>query len=434
MKDRRFIIPTQDHTGLGWAKMLHDEGEDVTLATDQHPDDDGVTQFDRIGDDWLNVMPLEQAVKRFTKPDDYFIFDTNSLSDVSESLRTDGRKVFGASDIAERLEHDRAFAMETAADHGLDAPPMHEFTDIAEGLAFLEKNPETAFVFKPNDADASHLTFVPNADDDTEANAELTAYLSHLTEGSTDYVLQERKHGIEVCFEVWLSDGDPFMATATLENKRQLNSDLGEHGPCAQDLIWTLPLEAVGVQETAMKMAAFLAPERYTGFVDVNCLIDGENIWFLEVGCRFGYNAHPNLFLTLAEDTFGNIMADWIDGHVSDIPLRFRRGFGASISTRLDHPREGLPLTITPDAWKQFYPYDLYKDGSQLFLSGYGCDVGIYTQFGSTIAEAGKRCLSELQSGVISFPDIGYRTDIAKVDYQNAPIKRYDALNARRML
>lgn len=432
---RRFVIATQDHTGLGWAKILHDDGEDVTLATEPHPDDDCVDQFYQVGNGWLSTMAVDDAVAKFKKPDDYWIFDTNSLSDVSEHLRSDGRKVFGASEISERLEHDRAFAMETATSQGLDTPPMESFSDIADGLAFLDDHADTAYVFKPNDADASHLTFVPDHNDDTAANAELVSYLTHLTDGSTDYVLQERKHGIEVCFEVWLYDGEPFMATCTLENKRQLNGDLGEHGPCAHDVIWTLPLESEGVQLTAMKMASFLAPQHYTGCVDVNCLVDDTMIWFLEVGCRFGYNAHPNLFLTLADDTFGNIMADWIDGRVQNIASRFKRGFGASISVRLDHPRAGLPIAVSPEAWHRFYPYDGYKDGDQLLLTGYGCDVGIYTQYGSTIADAGKRCLGDVRDQhVISVPDIGYRTDIARTDYANAPIRRFDELSSLRLL
>jgi len=425
---RQFAIVTADGTGLGWATMLNDEGELVTLVREPKPDEEAIEEFDQLGNGIIETLTLAQALKVLPK-DTYWIFDTNNHSDVSMSLRKHGRKVFGASSVSEQMECDRAHAIDTAQRAGLDSPTMEEFTDLEQGRKYLEANEDIPYVFKPNGTDVSHLTFVPSRSEPEDANAELRFYLDHLTDPVDSFVLQERKSGVEVCFELWIYKGTPILGTCTFENKRKLNHDLGEHGPCAHDIIFTLPMDSKGIEETAAKLYPLMGDD-YTGFVDVNVIVGDNQAWFLETGCRFGYNAHPNLFHALAIDGFGATMADYMDGKVDGFADRFRKGFGASVSVRLDHPRGGLPLHLSEKCRRNYYPYDLYRDGDQLLLSGYSHDVGVYTRHAYTIRDAGERCIEDLRAEAVSFPDIGYRDDIAENDYHQSPQRRYDALTA----
>src|SRR5262249_42703673 len=149
---------------------------------------------------------------------------------------------------------------------------------------------------------------------------------------------------------------------------------------------------------------------------------------------RFGYSAHPNLFMTCALDPFGMIMADWIDGaqEIKAMPKRFRQGFGASINLYADHPRRGLPLHLSPSAEDYFFSYDAYKDDDDLLLAGYSADVGVYAQHGYSMQEAAEACLYGLMPTsretrpVVSYPDRAFRSDLDKRDYRNAPMRRYE--------
>ena len=145
-----------------------------------------------------------------------------------------------------------------------------------------------------------------------------------------------------------------------------------------------------------------------------------------------GLALHPNLFINLALDGFGSIMADWMDGKVEDIPNRFRKGFGASITVMSEHPREGLPLHINPEYLKKFFPYDGYKEKEDLLLTGYSGEVGVYCDFDYTAEAAAENCLHKLfYNEAVSFPDMAFRTDLGQHNYAGAPAKRYESL--RRM-
>src|SRR4051812_29351595 len=59
---RSFAIYTSDFSGLGWAKVLQDEGESVVLVT-KNPETEAEfkRQFDTIGEGWIPTMSLKEA-------------------------------------------------------------------------------------------------------------------------------------------------------------------------------------------------------------------------------------------------------------------------------------------------------------------------------------------------------------------------------------
>ena len=434
---RQFVVVTADYSGLGWAKKLQDEGETVTLAV-ENPETkpEHKREFDQVAKGWLDTMPLSEALTILRTDSTYWIFAENCFTEQADKLRSQGQKVFGTSALAEKLEHDRKYATDIATAHGLESPPTHEFTTRQEGLAFLAENPDTAYVFKPDDAQQNHLTFVPERVQDADANHELTVYLSHMKTEPGAYILQERVHGTEVNVEAWLYEGEPFFAFATLESKRKNVGDLGEMAGCAGDFAWMLPLDSDLVTSTIGKLFPFYKDEAYTGFADVNVIFGDNGPLFLEVCNRFGYNGHISLFLGLATDTFGHIIADFIDGQTANMESRFRRGrLAASLTLFLDHPREGLPIHIADEAWPYYYPFDGYKEDDELLLAGYSNEVGVFVDCSaSTVTEAAQNILSHLKHEEVSYPGMYYRTDLGDRDYPNAPNSRWHALHQSAIL
>lgn len=427
---RQFVVVTKDFSGLGWAKKLQEEGETVTLALES-PETKKADQrlFDQVAAGWIPTMSLTAAMTALVTPSTYWIFAENNFPDEADALRAKGQKVFGTSALSEKMEHDRHYAIEIAAQCGLASPETEEFASRQEGLAFLDAHPDTAYVFKPDESAQNFATFVPVREQDADANRETFTYLDHMQQEPGSYILQERVQGTEVDVEVWFFEGEPFFAFATLEAKRKNPHDLGEMSGCAGDFAWVVPLDSPLVQETIGPMLDFYREQRYTGFADVNVILTNQGPLFLEVCNRFGYNGHVTLFLALAQDTFGNILADFMDGNVANMADRFSPTVGSSITLFLDHPREGLPIHLDPRWVTKFYPFDGYLEEGTLLLSGYSHEVGIFVDQGPTIEAAAQACLDKLLTEeAVSIPESYWRTDLGASDYPNAPALRFQAL------
>jgi phosphoribosylamine--glycine ligase len=427
---RLFVVVTRDFSGLGWAKVLQDEGNRVIIATDCPEDDpDEIEMYDQVGEGWVERMPVKDAVRTLSKKQPYWVFAENICPEIADQLRSKGQRVFGTSKLSEKMEHDRHYAVGIANTAGLKSPLTKEFTTTEEGVTFLEAHPDQAFVFKPDDGSTNYSTFVPVREQDADANHETLTYLRQMTSDPGSYILQERVRGTEVDVEAWFYEGEPFMALITLEDKRKDDGNLGEMAGCASDVVWIEPVDSPLVQQTIGKMFDFYKSKHYTGFGDVNVILTDNGPRFLEVCDRFGYNSHVTLMLGLAVDPVGDILADFMDGRVMEMESHFRSGFGSSLTLFLDHPRPGIPVHVDP-RWKdQWYPFDGYQEDDDYLLAGYSAEVGIFVDHGKTPESALLAVRAKLEDEeAVSFPDRYYRTDAADTDYPNSICRRHQEL------
>lgn len=440
--NRQFVIVTKDFSGLGWAKKLQEEGEIVTIAAMFEEEDDPkvLKAMKKVGKGWLKVLPLSTAVNTLQSDNTYWIFAENVAVDVAKKLIAAGQKVFPKSiELGERMEHDRQYGVEIAEKAGLESPPTHEFGSLEEGISFLAQNPDKAYVFKPDDGKFNYLTFVPVRKRNEDANKELYTYLEHMKDDPGAYILQERiplEDALEVNCELWFYEGEPFLATVGLELKRKNTYDIGEMCGCAGDFTQFIPMDSELVKQTIGKMIPFYREQKYTGFADVNVIFTKDGTpYFLEVCNRFGYNAHPNIFLGLALDGVGNILADFVDGHVGGMRERFRGDVGCSLTLFLDHPSEGMPVHVAEEYAEQFYPFDGEKEDDQLLLTGYSDEIGIYLQHGKDIKAAWEALKDEvIYKEAVSVPGMYYRFDLADDNYYNSPVSRMKQLKKRGLL
>ena len=426
---RQFVVYTEDFSGLGWYKLLQDAGEDVVMVPIMAEDEKNPKEFKKVGEGWVKKVEPEKAP---TGKNVYHIFDSNKLADLADKLRAKREKVFGTSKLSAKMEHDRDFTTNVAKEAGLDLPETKEFSKVEEGIKFLESHPDKAYVFKPDAAEFNYLTYVPFREKDEDANEDLRFYLEDVPFDGT-YILQQRVKGVEVNVEAWLDEhSEPFFAFATLENKRKEEHDQGEMAGCAGDIVFTIPLDGELFKMTIAKMLPFYKKEHVSGFVDVNVIIGDNEVWFLEVCNRFGYNSHPNLFLSLALDTFGSIIADFMDGKTKGMEKRFRKGYGSSVSVYIEHLQPGVLLHVSPDTEKQYYPFDGYLKKDKMRLAGYSNEVGIFVDFDYTIQGSAESAYHKLFfNEAVSFPNMFMRLDLGKRDYPGSPDRRHEAL--RRM-
>jgi phosphoribosylamine-glycine ligase len=241
---------------------------------------------------------------------------------------------------------------------------------------------------------------------------------------------------LEVNVELWFHEGIPLLALLGLELKRKNTGDLGEMAGCAGDIVKMIPMDCPLVQQTIGLLTPFYEKEKYSGFADVNVLIDKAGTpHFLEVCNRFGYNAHVTMFLGLAKEGFGAIIADYVDGNVEGMEQRFDHdAVAGSLCVFLDHPREGLPLHIDPKVTEQFYVFDGMVEDDQILLTAYSTEIGILVTKAATVQGVADELLTLLKHEAVSAPDLHWRQDLGAEDYPNAPGKRLKDLEKRGLL
>ena len=440
---RRFVILTKDFTALGWADGLDRQGEEVYVATDYENEDEPEQRkrMEKVGDGWLQVLTVDEALKTLQSPNTYWIFGENCFPEAAKTLLDTGQKVFPKSiELGEQMEHERDLGVDIATDAGLTPPKTYEFSDRDDALSIMEQHPDQAFVLKLNDNKFNYMTLVPVRKEDADAHEEVENYLKYMEGECGDGILQERikiEDALEVCVELWYYEGRAFMATCGLEVKRKNTYDIGEMCGCGGDFAFVIPMDCQLVKLTMAKMDSFYQEQKYTGLADMNVIFTPDDKpHFLEVCNRFGYNFHPDLFLALGKDTFGNIIADYVDGYVETIPDRFdQENIGCSLTLFLDHPREGLPVHVDTLREDSFYPFDGFKKNTQLLLTGYSDEVGIFVGKGESIESAWKNVSEAIAfDEAVSFPDMYYRWDLAEDNYYNAPVLRYNELKKRGLI
>lgn len=350
----------------------------------------------------------------------------------ADQLKKEGFMVLGGSELAHMMEKDREFGAEIAKKAGVNPPPTYEFSDIQSGLDLLESNPETAYVFKPDEPDdKAWTTTIPDSERNDKANRELYEFLRVMPEGKGDYILQERKSGIEINIEIFVYQGKAFFAHANYECKKKSNRDLGEFGGCAFDIEFVVPVDCKLVQDTVGNLLKLPEFKNYIGILDMNLICGDNQYWFLEFCARFGYNALPNLIFNLGISPFGEIMSDFLTGNVKDFYKHFRVGYGASITLRKETRVSGLPILIDETIDHKFYHFDTYKENEMYYLSGYGEEVGIVMGMDYDIKSASEEALKNLDK--ISFPGKSARTDIDQTNFLNNPLERNIASEAMKL-
>jgi phosphoribosylamine-glycine ligase len=420
----RFVIATAHYAGLGFATRLLDEGHDVIVAPIGTDDRRLCASYELVGSGIVPRRPLGEVIAdRARFRDAIWLWDENHSVDENELLRREGFRVFGGGSYPDTMEHDRAACLAFVAKYGLMPPPSDAFTDPAAAIAFLEQHPERSYVCKPDHGE-TYEAFLPQSERPEEANLELRGHLKAMKSDSP-FVLQERKDGVEANLEVWLVEGEPRFAFATLESKRKLTGDLGDFAACAFDFAFVVPLESEIVKQTVGRLFPAYREMRYTGFADANFIAARDGVWFLEKCERFGYNAHPNLFWTLNRDSLGKVFDTMLDGTFEP---NFAKGFGATVSLYQDHRMTGSVIQYPVTVAKDVYQYDAQRVDGQLLTAGYYDDVLLATGFGYTIPTAWEKAMEVAR--VVKFPGRSYRTDGGGVDYPSSPLRRYEALQA----
>jgi phosphoribosylamine-glycine ligase len=419
-----FLLITRYFDGAGLAHRLKLEGNDVKVFFTN----------EKIGRDYKGMSEKVENINEGLADDPYCIFDMTGMEKLAEVLQDAGYPVIGSGMgeadggyLADKMEHDRVYAIEVMLWHGIPVPETHFFDNPKEAIGFLEKEGgKDRWVAKPCNEAASSMTIVSKNNE--QLKAELQGWVDNPKEKNIKLILQKFVKGTEVNCEIYFSNGDPILpATVLFETKKLMNDNIGPAVGCAASTIFPYYGTKL-IDKTLKKLYPFIKKTSYTGPADCSVILDerGEP-WFLEAGWRFGWSS-TYAELALLDMPFGEFVAGLCDGKLKTIP--WKQGYAGSLRVSIppypyeneelrdktyEHAR-GIEISGNPFMDPNIFPIEVYREGGPMVrkyktmgLFGVVCEVA---DFSPSLAELWSKI--EKKAEALELPDKQYRTDNLK--------------------
>jgi phosphoribosylamine-glycine ligase len=392
--------------------LLQSEGHEVDFWLD---DERGKNLY-------RGLVPQVKDWKAGLDKDTVLIFDMSKMGKEADACRKKGFKVIGGSELADTLELDRAFGLSVADNHGIAIPPSEEFTDFQKAIEHIADS-DAGWVFKPNDNKDGVRTTVCTS---SEQMAAMLEHYADLWKGSVSFVLQEVVQGVEVSSEVWCVNGVivPNSYNNTLEQKRLMPGDKGPNTGCMGSTV-KFNLCPRLYDLTFGKLLPWLKQVRYSGPLDINCIIDPDGKpWMLEWTPRFGYSAIYAMLEGL-NMPLGEFLETMAAGQMPALEPS-DEWLGALRLTMPPYPHcedapetEGIPILGLDLEDENVWPLDLMVDGDKLVCSGFdgivcevsGADESLEAMWGNLYGMASQIQIPECQYRIDNLQDVQQRIE-----------------------
>jgi phosphoribosylamine--glycine ligase len=342
--------------------------------------------------------------------DGLILFEAVGFGSLQDELRAQGFNVIGGSALGDRLENDRAFALQLLTGPSLRAPAVKEFTRAEDAQADLAANPRRC-VFKLS-ASAGD-TFAGSFGDGRDVAALLA---SRRQAAGERFILMDFVDGVETGVGAYF-DGARFLRPACLdwEHKRFFAGDMGELTGEMGTIATFQGSDAI-FEATLAPLEPLLREAGHIGYMNLNTIINADGIWPLEFTCRFGYPGFAVLE-PLQATGWAELFQAMVSGQRSS--LEVRAGFAACVvlttppfpysRDQVDAP-VGLPLLIGDIAAEHLHLGEVGLAGSQLVTSGLYGWTAVVTGTGATVAEA--KATAYANAALVHAPNGRYRLDI----------------------
>jgi len=353
---------------------------------------------------------------------DIVIFDdTLGQGEKAQEVRAMGKKVVGGTAYTDRLEDDRSFGQEELKKAGVNIIPYKEFDSFDDAVEHVVQNPGR-YVIKPSGEaqNVKRRLFVGEEEDGQDVIRMLEAYKKAFSDEIKVFQLQRRVTGVEVAVGAFFN-GKQFVhpINVNFEHKKLFPGNLGPPtGEMGTSMFWSMPNQLFN--QTLQKMETKLAEEGYVGYIDVNCIVNGNGIYPLEFTSRFGY---PTISIQQAGMTtpIGQFFWELSSGH--DPKLRVKSGF--QIGVRIVVPpfpfddketfesfsKNGAIVFKKPPA-DEYHIEDVKQVNGQWVVAGTSGVVLVVVGLGQTMKQAQAQVYSRIKNVLI--PNMYYRTDIGE--------------------
>lgn len=345
-----------------------------------------------------------------------------------ERYRDQGYPIIGPSIDTNRWEQDREYGAKVMKEAGIKTIPSQKFTKYDDAIAYVIKN-NKRYVSKPLGDGDKALSYV------AKSPADMVFMLQKWKKTNAykgEFILQEFHGGYEVAVGSWFGPkGFSEHFCINHEFKKLLAGDLGvSTGEEGTIVYYTQDSK---LADAVLKpLEDFLKGLRYTGYIDVNCIIDDDGCpWPLEFTMRPGWP----LFMiqqALHKGDPAEWMLDLIDGK-DTLKVSNKIACGVVVSMPPYPHDKGTPkkesagypmfdLTMD-DVIKNVHLAEAMCGKAPAMIKGEvklneeqiltaGNYVCIVTGVGETVEEAREDCYGTLKKKINIPNSIGYRIDI----------------------
>jgi phosphoribosylamine--glycine ligase len=335
--------------------------------------------------------------------------------------------VVGGSPYTDRLEDDRAFGQQELKSVGVSIIPHENFTSFDEAVKYVEENPNR-YVIKPSGEaqNIKRLLFVGEEDDGRDIIQVLQDYKRAWSDKVKEFQLQRRIMGVEVAVGAFFN-GKEFVTPVCVnfEHKKLFPGDIGPPtGEMGTSMFWSEPNRLFNA--TLKKMEAKLAEARYTGYIDINCIVNNYGIYPLEFTSRFGYPC-----VSIQQEGLLTPMGDLLRELAAGSITRLRARSGFQIGVRIVVPpfpyndpetlentsKDSVILFKTPSR-EGIHIEDVRAADGEWLVTGTSGVVLIVCGAGPTMKQAQRQAYNRVRN--IMIPHMYYRDDIGERWYEDS--------------
>lgn len=346
METKKFLFISLDGLIADIAWRVFNEGHEVRIFIDCETEKDIGTGFVPKTEDWKKE--IEWA--------DVIIFDdVLGQGTLAAELRQKGKIVLGGTPYSDALEDDRSFGQEELKKAGIPIIPYQNFTSFDEAIEYVRANP-AKYVIKPSGKaqNIKSLLFIGEEEDGGDVVYILDAYKKTWAAKIKEFQLQRRVTGVEVAVGAFFNGQDfVYPINVNFEHKKLFPGNIGPStGEMGTSMFWSMPNRIFNA--TLKKIGPKLAEEGYTGYIDINCIVNGNGIYPLEFTCRFGY---PTIF----------IQQEGLMMPISELLYKLAAGEFFQLKTRKGF-QMGVRIIMPPYPFDDPETFDTYsKDAAIIF-------------------------------------------------------------------
>ncbi|MFO7276186.1 MAG: phosphoribosylglycinamide synthetase C domain-containing protein [Pseudomonadota bacterium] len=389
------------------------EGHEVKYYIGAEKERDIADGFVPKTDDWERELDWADVV----------VFDdTLGQGAKAQALRRQGKLVIGGTPYTDRLEDDRSFGQEELKRAGVSILPYRQFDDFDEAIAYVKANPER-YVIKPSGeaGNVKRRLFVGDEEDGQDVIRVLEAYKKSFPDEIKVFQLQRRVTGVEIAVGAFFN-GKEFIypINVNFEHKKLFPGNIGPStGEMGTSMFWSGPNRLFN--STLRKMESRLAEEGYVGYIDLNCIVNGNGIYPLEFTARFGYPT-----ISIQQEGMITPIGQFLHDLAAGLNPKLKVKSGFQIGVRIVVP----PFPFDDDATflatsknaailfkkgiipEEVHIEDVKQVNGQWYVAGTSGVVLVVCGTGPTMRQAQAQAYSRVRN--IMIPDMYYRDDIGE--------------------
>jgi phosphoribosylamine---glycine ligase len=410
------LFISKDMSGGGLCHKLKKEGNDVRIFIEDENHRHHYSGIIEKVEHWENQLD-------WVGKDGLIIFDSVGYGEIQDALRKNGYSVVGGCVLGDKLEHDRQYGQKISAACDIPHVPSINFKNPEDAIEFVRNN-KGPWVLKQNGHVDKVFNYVSDLEDGSDMVDVLDCYRENDKKACESIDLQKRIIGVEIGVGRYFNGKDWIgPIEMNIEHKPFFPGGIGPKTYEMGTLTWYEKNEKNKLfVETLGKLKPFLQQIDFRGDVDINCIVNEDGVFPLEITARFGWPS-TQLQMELHESPWGEFLKAVADGKEYD--LKYKKGYGIVVlvatppfpygSELKKHSTMGVRIrfkeNFTDSDMEHVFLEEVSLDKKgRYYISGDSGFVLHVTGSGKTVKKAQKMAYGIIDKIII--PKMYYRNDI----------------------